>query len=446
MRRPSPALLGVLVLVMVGSLTLEARSAPKPKTGRPGYNLDIHGFNDGDPYRLRGAEAEAVLNERGSVLFRFANKDWMNKKPRGSFVRAADVADRYPNRSPSDLVMVFRVDVDADGVPEMLLAPIAEAIGDGKRYGVTLLRVGRHGYTPMWSSQKLPGERHMVVDVRDLNGDGGAEILLAGVAGKTSYYQFHELVGAEGEQILSLPVRHVDSVHYVDLDSDGVTEVVVRERVGRRGPASQWTYVDRLYQWDGSGFKDALERFPRYHDQQTLPSLLGDIIDLYEVELPILEEKVDVITRVRAETLDKLERPRGHERKVVRALAALHKNQRSKALKKLLELDKAYPYHKDVLLGLAQIHAWQKRWELVLDESIRALTLDPRDRQSWWWLGVALVRLEERSSAVASFHNLVRLGGTREEGLAFLTARRSEPKLNESVARAVDQALEGLNR
>ncbi len=440
------ATLVAVAALAVPALPSPASAAPKPKRQSVRYDLDVLGFNDGEPYRLRGAEAEAVLAEPTAVLFRFQSANWMDKDQKGRFVKASEVTARFPHRAPAELVSVYRVDLDRDRVPEMVLVAEPAQLEDGRRYAVTVLELGEAGYRAVWSSDKLPGERYRVVDVRDLNGDGAPEILVSGEAGRQGAYQFHELIGFAAGGFVSLAVKHNDSIHYVDLDSNGRPEIVVRERVGRRGPAYQWTYIDHLHQWDGAQFSPADRRFPRYHDEQTLPALLGDLIDHYDAKQAILTEKVEAMRRVRAGVLEHVKKPADFERKLVQALSQLQKDQHTAARKKLEELDRLFPYEPQVLLGLAQIHAAADRWEPVLDYAIRALTVDPQLRQAWWWAGVSFVQLAERSSGIASFHNAVRLVGKREEGIAFLRARRGEPGMEGSLQRAIDEALAELEK
>ena len=436
------ALVGPLVDPVVGCLGATAQAAPRPRTdsGRA-YDTDILGFNDGAPYRVEGAAAEAVLGERGAVVHRFASRDWMDTRGEGSPVPASRVAERYPNRRAAELFAVYRVDLDADGSPEVILVADAAEIADGHRYAPTVLTLGERGYEVVWTAERLAGERYRVVDIRDLNDDGRPELLLAGEAGRSGAYQFHEAIGRGPEGFASLSVRHVDSIHYVDLDHDRRLEVVLRQRVGRRGPAYQWTYVDHLFQWDGAAFVDADRRYPRYHDEETLPTLVGDLIDHHDAKPAILDEKVEAILSVRAAVLAHTPRPPDLERRVIPALAALQKDEIQRALRELEAVHRLFPYEPQVLVGLAQVHAALDRFDPVLDYAIRAITVDPRDRRAWWWAGVAFMELEERSSAVASFHNLVRLCGPEQEGVAFLLARRGEPGMEGSLQRAIDTVL-----
>lgn len=454
MKRRVPALerarrFGVLALTLgiVGS-SAAAVGAPRPKPYSGSYDLDILGFNDGDPYRLRGASAEAVLAEEGAELYRFESTDWVNRAGQGSLLPVTRLTDRFPERSPAELVAVYGVDLDASGTPEMLLVPDAEAIGDeDERWAPTILGLTEEGgYQPLWAAERLPGQRFRVVDIRDLNADGRPEILLAGEAGNSGYYQFHELVARTKAGFETLPVKHVDSIHFVDLDRDRRVEVVVRRRVGRRGPAYQWTYVDRLLQWTGDGFESADARFPRYHDEETLPTLVGDLIDHYEAKPAILEEKIEAIEMVREQVLDRTERPGDLDARIVPALSALQKERIDEARESLLAIEEAYRYDRQVLVALARVYAARDEWTSALEYAIRALSVDPRHRSAWWWAGVALSQLEERSSAIASFHNLVRLCGSRDGGLDFLRARRGEPGMEGSLQQAIDHTLVALDK
>jgi hypothetical protein len=418
----------------------------KPARASARYDLDILGMNDGDPFRLSGAAAQAVLEERSAVVFRFRATAWTDKDERGDWVPVVEVVSRYPSRPATDLVAVFQVDFERDRVPEVVLIVDGEALDDGQRYAPTFLKATDAGYSPLWAATRLQGERYRMVDVRDLSADGVPEVLLAGEAGRSGYYLFQELVGRWPQGFVSLPVPHTDSVHYVDLDRDRRVEIVMRVRVGRKGPAHQWTYVDQLYRWDGTEFGRADRHFVRYHDEETLPTLIGALLDHYDAKVPILMEKVEAIREVRKSVLELLPRPPGYDERVVKALALLQKGQQPAAKKRLDELEAAYPYDPQVLLALARINAGAQRWPVVLELGIQSLTVNPELRDGWWWSGVALANLQERSAALGSFFLAGRLGGGRDEGIGFLKARREAQEFSEPVEAILDEALEKLAR
>lgn len=428
-----------LTVVMVGASV--AQAAPKPHS--PGrYDLGILGFNDGDPFRLKGAEAESILTDPEAQIFQFATTDWMAKNQRGNWVKVAEVLGRFPERAPNELIRVLKLDLGGDAAVEVLLVPTPVLAEQQIRLAPSILRVGSDKMTPLWAAMTLPGERFRVLDIRDLNGDLEPEILLGGEGGQAGFYQFMELaaLGPQGWVVLDVP--HVESLHYVDLDRDDKIEIVVRERVGRKGPAYQWTYIDHLHRWTGSRFEPADAIFPRYHDEQTLPTLIGDLIDNHDARLPILEEKLLAIQKVRELTSQWTTVPRGFHAKKVQALNLVQKKQMRQARHKLDALDKAFPYDAQVLLGLAQARSAGEEWEGVLDASLRALSVEPKNREAWWWTGLAFTALQERSSAVASLHLAVRLTGDRNAGLAFLRARRAAPGMDSELQAVIDQAIE----
>lgn len=453
------ALLGTALVTTSATLmagTVHASPPPTPVKAA-GYSLGILGFNDGRPYRIDGAQADAVLGDASAVLWRFKAANWMDKAQTGAFVTVADVTSRYPGRSAHEMVRVFNADLDGDGTAEVILVPRNQKIADKARYAPTILSRVAGGYKPLHAVKRLPGERFHVVDMRDLDGNGTPEILFSGEAGRRGYYHFHELLGRTGKVFAILPVKHVDSVHYVDLNRDGKAEVVVRQRVSRRGPPNHWTYVDQLYGWTGKQFTSANKNFPRYHDVQTLPKLVGELIDHYEAELPILNEKVKAIRNVRRGVMNGMRKPPKFAPKVVRALRDLEKGRIEKARLNLRELERQYPYDIHVLLGLARLHAMaaldmkdgaprRARYELALDAAIRALTVDPVNREAWWWTGVSFIQVRERSSGLASLFNAVRLTGQRTDGLAFLRARRGEPGMDGELQTAIDDTLKALGR
>ena len=73
--------------------------------------------------------------------------------------------------------------------------------------------------------------------------------------------------------------------------------------------------------------------------------------------------------------------------------------------------------------------------------ALLALVLVAAAGGAWWWAGRAYAGLQERSFAVASFHLLVRLGGSPEDGLDFLQARRGEPGMDADLQAVIDQAI-----
>ncbi|MBL8787788.1 MAG: hypothetical protein JNJ59_22995 [Deltaproteobacteria bacterium] len=432
-----------LGLCLVGALgvTTPASAKPKPKTHQGQYDLGILGFNDGDPFRLKGAEAEAVLLDPDAQVYLFQTNDWMAKVQRGAWVKVSDVLGRFPERAPNELLKVYKLDLSSDRAPEVVIVPTAILGEQQIRCAPSILRVGSDKMTPLWAATTLPGDRYRVVDIRDLDNDLDPEVLLGGEGGQAGYYQFMELIALGKDGWVALDVPHVESLHFVDLDRDDKIEVVVRERFGRKGPAYQWTYIDHLYRWTGQKFEPADAAFPRYHDEQTLPTLIGDLIDNHDARLPILEEKLVAMQKVRDITAQWTTAPRGFHQKKVQALGLVQKRQMKGAKAKLEALDKAFPYDAQVLLGLAQAREVLGESEGVLDAALRAVAVEPKNREAWWWTGVGFAAVQERSSAVASLHLIVRLTGSRDEGTAFLKARRTMPGMDSELQSIIDQAL-----
>jgi len=421
-------------------MLLALSAAPKPKAYRGVYDLDILGWNEGDPYRLKGAEAEAILSDPDAQIFQFQSADWLSKNQRGSYVKLADVVGRYPERPPQDLVRVLSVDMDGDRIPEALLVP-TPFLGEGMRFAPTLLRLGPDGPTPLWAATELPGERFRVADIRDLNNDSKPELVLAGESGQAGFYRFFEVVGFGPQGYQTLNVEHDDEVHYVDLDGDGKVEIVVRERVGRKGASHQWTYIDHLQRWNGFRFENAEALYPHYHDEQTLPELIGDLLDNHDARAAILDEKVAAIATVRQTTAAWSPVPRGFHAKKVQALQQVQRKKLKSAKQKLAALVDVYPYDVQVLVALAQVSGASEDWNAVLDAATRALTVDPKSREAWWWQGRAFAGLRERSFAIASLHLSVALCGSVDDGVAYLKARRGEPGMDADLQSIIDEAI-----
>ena len=419
-------------------------AASKGQADSGGLSLDVLGFNDGKPYRLEGASAEAVVNDDTAVIFRLKGRNWMSRSGDGEYVKVTDVTARFPQRSPAELVSVYRFDLDADGTHELFLLPNNALIGDKHRYAPTLLKRKRSAYTPLWSASELPGERFQLLDVRDLNRDGKLEFVVIGEAGRAGFYRFRQIVGISRRAVMAHEVKHVDLLKFVDTDSDGVIELVIGERAGQRGRPETWTYVNRIHHWGPQGLQGVDVDYRAYHDAETLPTLVEGLIDCGDCRRSILDEKVAAIEQVVQLLLDHSKRPKGFKKRAVTALAALQKDQIDEAMEKLKAAQREYAYDPQVQLGLAEAFAHQENWDEVLNYALRALTVGPRQREAWWWAGSALLALEERSSALACLTLLVRLGDSEADGAAFLRARRGQPGMEGRLQRAIDQTLATL--
>jgi len=416
----------------------------KPRPGFQAYDLTMLGFNDGDPYRVKSAEVEGLIEDSEFVVFEPQGTDWMTRSRKGQFIAAGEIAARFPERNPADLFRVYRFDADGDRVPEFLVVGSGRLAELGVRVAPTLLALSGGRFKTLWYAADLTGDRFRVADVRDLNGDLDPEVVLVGEGGQSGAYQFMAILAHGPKAFEAYVVQNVDSLHFVDLDRDGNIEIVHRERVGRKGAAHQWTYIDKLLRWNGQSFESALSAFPRYHDEQTLPSLVGDLIDNYDARMSILEEKVDAIHLIRGETQVGRVLPKRFHQKKVQALAYLQKLQLKQARVGLDNLHAAWPFDLQVELALSSVHHTDSAWLKSLEASTRAVTLDARSRDAWYRMAAALAALQERSSSVACLVLSAVLGGEIQEGRAFLKARRGEPGMDSALQAAIDEALAEL--
>ena len=370
----------------------------------------------------------------------------MSRTRKGRVLPASQLAERFPERSLGDLFRVYRFDVVGDRSPEILIVGTAALFELGVRLAPTLLAVEPSGLQVIWHGGELLGDRFRVADLRDLNGDLDPELLLVGEAGQGGAWQFMALLGHGPRGFQQLVAQSADSLLYMDLDRDGQIEVVHRERVGRRGTAHQWTYIDTIWRWSGELFTRQQAAFPRYHDEETLPALIGQLIDQFDARRPVLDEKTDAIRRVRAETMAGREPPKRFDVKRKEALALAQKLKTRQARSALEALVAAWPFDLEVHLALARIHGEERAWSRALEAATRALTLDPNAREAWFRTALVLAKLQERSSAVACAVLSVTLGGDLGEGLAFLKARKSEAAQDADLQAVLDEALRELDK
>ncbi len=435
----------LLAVALLVAPTAEAAAKPKPRRGSQQYDLSIVGFNDGEPWRVKGAEVEALFEDSALRVWEFIDRDWMAKPRRGRLIAANDVVARYPEQSAADLFKVYRFDADGDRAPEYLVVATPRLFEAGGRYAPTLLSLTPNGLSVLWHAGDLQGERFRLADIRDVNSDLDPEFVVVGEAGQSGAYQFMAVVARAPRNFVTFTVQNVDSLHYVDLDRDGRAEIVHRERVGRKGAAHQWTYIDRLFHWNGQAFETVEPLFPRYHDEQTLPTLVGELIDHFDARQPILDEKVDAIEKVRGLTMAGRAAPQKFHTKKVQAMAHLQKLQFKQARASLDALVAAWPFDAQVQLAVAAVAEHDRNWSRALEASIRAITIEPSSREAWYRAAMALTELQERSSAVACAVLSVVLGGPRNEGIAWLRARRGEPGMDADLQGVLDEALGELD-
>lgn len=439
-----PAMLAVVLCW--ATVAGDAHAGPKPRREFQHYDLSMVGFNDGDPYRVKGTEVEALFEDAALRVWEFQGTDWTARNRKGRFVAAGEVVARFPEQSAADLFKVYRFDIDGDRTPEYLVLASARLFEFGGRFAPTLLSLTPTGFNVLWHGGELLGDRFRLADIRDINGDLEPEAVLVGEAGQSGAYQFMAVLARGPRVFTTFLVQNVDSLHYLDLDRDGRIEIVHRERVGRKGAAHQWTYIDHLHRWNGEVFEAAQAAFPRYHDEQTLPTLVGELIDHYDARLPILEEKVEAIQRVRAITMVGRTAPKKFHPKKIQALAQLQKMQFKQARTSLEGLSAAWPYDVQVQLGLGRVFEHNGDWSRALEASIRAVTLEPTSREGWYRVAIALSQLQERSAAVACAVLSVVLSGTRADGIAWLKARRGEPGMDSDLQTAIDIALQEIDK
>ena len=125
-----------------------------------------------------------MLAEKGAAVFRFKSQHWMPRGGEGTYVPVAEVVARFPARDASELVAVFRLDLDGDRAMDVLLVADNEKLGGDRRFAPTVLRMGGDGYEPSWAADQLPGERFRLVDARDLNRRWPARAVVLGPGGQ----------------------------------------------------------------------------------------------------------------------------------------------------------------------------------------------------------------------------------------------------------------------
>ena len=436
-------------MVLAAGLVLCALPAiGEPTIGEEtsGLSIDEMALNQGEPQRVLLAQLEGLMREPGVVIWKYKDRNWLGTDRMGEYVDLSWFFEAYPSAGVSDLFEAYRFDFDGDSNDE-LIVEIRSDVETGKtQFGTTFLTKKGEEWVPFHYPQALLGESFSVEDIRDHDGDGRPEVLLAGRAGDGEFYSYYGLYAFDAQgKMHSFTTVAPDTVHIVDLDLDGAYEFLVRHLVSRRGPRPMmWTLVDQVRLWNGSGFVEEPASLVQYHDQITKPRLIDELIDFYDAELFLLQTKIDVIQQVHAHILAK--RPIEVATKdVVRRARRLMKRGRRKRARTILQraVDRD-PYRVSALRELAAMDMWRGRYRNALTRLYQVLGADPDNAKAWESMGVCFAHLQERSSSVAALVNSVRLSAEPEARRKRLERLRVSHR-SEAVRSVIRRALEALD-
>ncbi|NUN16364.1 MAG: tetratricopeptide repeat protein [Myxococcales bacterium] len=367
-------------------------------------------MNQGDSYRMSLSELAQLIRDPQAVVWQFSGTNWMKTDRGGKYVPLQAVLDEAPDKRLHDVLTGFRLDMDNDGTQEIVLLARVDNDKNDKHFGITLLVRGSDGLTPIYYPQSLPGRYYTVEDIRDHDGDGRLELMIGSHAGDNEFYSYYGILAFDSKQTLRVYTTTApDTLHMMDLDQDGQFEFLVRHLVSRKGAAQLWTWVDQVVVWNGDGFEQEPQRFVRYHDQVTKPRLIDELIDHFDADLFLLKSKVDVLRQIHAHILAKKTINAQDDDVVSRANRLFKANKRAQAIAALRGALEKNPYRVDVLRELANVFVEAGKYQEALALYYQALAAQPDVTSLWVSIGVCYSRLQERTAAIASFHNSVTL-------------------------------------
>lgn len=419
----------------------DAAPPPTPGTRATLNNAEL-ALNQGDSHRMSLSELAQLVRDPQAVVWQFSGTNWMKVDRGGKYVSLQSVLDDAPDKRMHDVFSGFRLDMNNDGAQEIvLLARVDNERGD-KHYGVTLLVRGPDGLVPVYHPQSLPGRYYTVEDIRDHDGDGRFELLVASHVGDNEFYSYYGILAIDSKQTLrTYTTTAPDTVHLIDLNQDGQFEFLVRHLVSRKGAAQLWTWVDQIVVWNGDVFEQEPERFVHYHDQVTKPRLIDELIDHFDADPFLLKSKVDVLRQIHAHVLAK--RPiQASEGDVVSRSERLFKaNKHAQAVAILKNALERNPYRVDVLRELAKVLVDGGKYQDALALYYQALAAQPDVTSLWLSIGICYSRLQERTAAIASFHNSVTLSeepAARRAALERATAAEKNEQTRVNMQAALD--------
>jgi tetratricopeptide (TPR) repeat protein len=422
------ALLGLTALVLLRPCHARAQTEDP---AAPSLDVSEHAFNRGDALRLTTAELMSVLREEGAKIWRYHDGDWIKPDRAGHGV-SPDELENWARGGERlwKLVEGYRFDWNQDGRAEVLLVPRYEQLAPGHFSAPTMLgRDGAGSWKIVEYPRALPGESFELEDIRDQNGDGRLEVVLSGRGGTNTYYTYFSVWAVDDRgQTKRLVTKAPDTLHVLDLQRSGRYQLLIRMLTSQQGQPHTWTWVDHLTQWNGREFKRHAKLFAHYHDQVSKRRLVDELIDCSGEDPFILRVKVEVLRQIHAHVLS--ERPiqvaQSNVTDRARSLAAL--GQLVTATELLEEELRGSPYDVSLLDALAEVKMAQQLHGEALSVLYRLLGVAPDSGSAWFKAGLCFARLQERTNAVASFVNSVRIpldGMQRREKLE--AARAAEP-------------------
>ena len=410
----------LLLVLFTSFFELSSASAKGRALGDFGtLNTDEAPLNHGEMARLTLAELSLFARRPDAKVWQFEGKNWLQENRKGALIAVEALGDRYPSRRLGELLDVYRFDLDQDGGSEYLVF-VRGRMPDGVQYGATLLSERQGKLEMLYYPSNVPGERYQMLDLRDHDGDGRLEVILGGEGGEGDYYTYIGVLAMNGEGALKTKVLNApETLHLMDMNEDGTFEFLVRKVVSRRGERPlYWTLVDRITLWNGQEFQEEPIEFIAFHDEETKPRLIDELLDFHTLDLLLLETKIEVIRQVHAHVV--AQRPIGVKRdsSVVFARVALEKGRKKRARTLLERAIKDDPYRVDALYELAKLEMWAGREREAIALLYRGLGVKPQSGPLWMTLGLCFSRLNEGVTAIAAMTNSARLS---EEPSARLT-------------------------
>ena len=374
--------------------------------------------------------------------FELEGDNWLVTGRGGKLIDLETLGDRYSSQRIGELLDVYRLDLNLDQSPEYFVFVRGKS-EDGRQYSATILTEQNGKLSFLYRPLDLPGERFRMMDVRDHDGDGRPEIVIAGEGGEGDFYTYFAVIGMNGkgelqQQVLQAP----ETIHLMDMNRDGKNEFLVRKVVSKRGERPlYWTLVDRIMVWDGLTFQEEPREFAGYHNEETKPRLIDELLDFHGEDLLLLETKVEVLRQVHAHVVAQSPISVKRDSSVVFARVALEKGRKKRARALLERALKEDPYRVDALYEMAKLEMWASREREAIALLYRALGVKPESGPLWMTLGLCYSRIGEADTAVAAMCNSVRLSEEPRARLGKLE-RLADTYRMKQVRAHIGQALD----
>ena len=281
------------IFITIAACLLAQSLLPLNVIAKPKSDLKTYQFNEG----------KAFLNTDKNII------PQLSVFETGHFVSTKQFLSEESSK-----LEVYQADLDGDGEKEVIVLPQKEEFGSVGYYKPTILKKSGDKYKVVYVSH-IPvmdmGDRltnvdmYELTDIRDLNNDNRAEIILSSHAGVSTYQDQNEIIYFDGKEYKSQTFPEIPNfMELKDFGKDGKYELIVtypypgedNEKVCH----ACWSHWSDVYVWNGKKFIRDNYKYPDFYEYEVIPGYKEDISDLRKNQSSYIEEnKIEIKARLK---------------------------------------------------------------------------------------------------------------------------------------------------